>query len=349
MKICVTGSLGLVGLSVCRKFLKSGEEVVGIDNNMRSVFFGEDGRTDINFDELISFKNYGHRDMDVRDLELMDKVFRENNFDVVIHTAAQPSHDRAKDILMLDFQVNALGTLNLLEMTRKYSPKAVFIYTSTNKVYGDNPNKFELVEGETRFDFADKGFVGFDENLSIDNCLHSFFGASKLAADIYVQEYGKYFGMNTAVFRMGCVTGAAHASVKLHGFLSFLIKSLIDNNSYEIIGYKGKQVRDQIHADDVVSAMEEVIKSPVKGEVFNLGGGRVNNASVMELIKIVSDKLKIVPEITYNDESRTGDHICYITDFSKFQRFYSGWEITRDLNSIIDEIIKYEDTKKKNT
>ncbi len=345
MKICVSGSFGLIGLSACRRFLSQGHEVVGIDNNMREIFFGNEGRTDINIEELKKQKKYVHKNVDIRDANEIDKIFQENKFDVIIHTAAQPSHDKAKEIPGIDFEVNAKGTLNLLEATRKHCPEAVFIFTSTNKVYGDNPNKVKLAEKETRYDFEDEKFLGFDEALSVDNCLHSLFGVSKLSADMYVQEYGKYFGLKTAEFRLGCVTGFAHASVKLHGFLSFLIKSLMQNRTYEIIGYKGKQVRDQISAEDVVSAMEEVIKNPVSGEVFNMGGGRENSASVLELIEIISQKLNIKPTITYNDNSRVGDHICYISNYSKFQKKYPKWKINKSLDLIINEIIEYEKAK----
>ena len=345
MKICVTGSLGLVGLSVCQYFLKHGNEVWGIDNNMRQFFFGEEGRTDVN-QGIFNESNYHHEKIDIRYNEEIDRLFKKNKFDVVIHTAAQPSHDKAREIPILDFEVNAAGTLNLLEATRKYCPNAKFIYTSTNKVYGDNPNLVKLVEKKNRYDFADKKFNGFNEKTSTDRCLHSLFGVSKLAADNYVSEYGKTFSIKTIVFRLGCVSGGRHSGVKLHGFLSYLVKSLMNTNSYEIIGYKGKQVRDQIDADDLVLAMVQVIKKPPKcGEVFNLGGGRENNISILEAIHLVSTKLKIKPKITYKSDARLGDHICYISDTRKFKNQYPSWKITKGIEAIVDEIISSERKK----
>lgn len=341
MKICITGSLGLVGLAACRYFLNEGNEVWGIDNNMRQVFFGEEGRTDVNLG-LFNEKKYHHINLDIRDREEINKLFIKNKFEVVIHTAAQPSHDKAREIPLIDFEVNAMGTLNLLEACRKYCPKTIFIYTSTNKVYGDNPNNVNFIETKTRFDFSDKNYFGFDERTSVDQCLHSLFGVSKLAADTYVVEYAKTFGLKTTVFRLGCVTGGRHASVKLHGFLSYLVKSLMNTGAYQIIGYKGKQVRDQIDADDLILAMVEVIKNPKKGEVFNLGGGRENSISVLEAIKIVANKLDIRPKITYVNKARLGDHICYISDTRKFKKFYPDWKIRKSTETIIDEIINYK-------
>lgn len=342
MKICITGSLGLVGLSASKHFLAKGNTVVGVDNDMRKFFFGDEGSTKNNLSELTKSENYYHENIDIRDVNKINELFSEKHFDVIIHCAAQPSHDKAKEIPLIDFEVNAGGTLNLLEATRQYCPEATFIYTSTNKVYGDYPNRIDLKESDKRYDFSDANFKGFDETTPIDNSLHSLFGVSKTVADLYVQEYGKYFNMNTVAFRLGCITGSHHAGVKLHGFLSYLIKSLARNRAYEIIGYKGKQVRDQIHADDLIGAMEEVIAQPVKGEVFNLGGGRQNNASILELIEIIEAKLNIKTNVSYKNEARMGDHICYITDFSKFQRYYPNWSLKRDLDSIVEEIIEHE-------
>jgi CDP-paratose 2-epimerase len=337
MKILITGSQGLVGYTTSQYFLEKKHHVVGIDNNMRAVFFGQAASTSSNLNKLVSNKNYTHCPFDIRDYKNIESIFKKYKFDAIIHTAAQPSHDKAKKIPMLDFEVNAMGTLNLLELTRKYCPQAIFIFTSTNKVYGDNPNKIKLKENKTRYVFADKSFVGFDEKTSIDNCTHSLFGASKLSADIYVQEYGKYFGLKTTCLRLGCITGTTHSSVKLHGFLSYLIKSLKKRRSYQIIGYKGKQVRDQIHAHDLAAAFEEVIKKPVTGEVFNLGGGPKNTISVTESIDLISKKLNIEPKISYLDQNRIGDHICYISDISKFQKKYPKWKLTYTVESIIDE------------
>lgn len=339
MKILITGSLGLVGSTATNYFLKKGHHIFGIDNNMRSVFFGKDGATEFiggGFKKNDSFKHFNE---DIRNYKKIESIFQHEVFDVIIHTAAQPSHEKAREIPLIDFEVNAMGTLNLLELARIYCPNTVFIFTSTNKVYGDNPNKIELVEKKTRYEFANQSFIGFDETTSIEHTTHSLFGASKLSADIYVQEYGKYFGLKTTILRLGCITGKAHKGVKLHGFLSFLIKSLKENQSYEIIGYKGKQVRDQIHANDLVTAFDEVIKRPEKGEVFNLGGGLNNNISVLEAINTVSKKLGIEPKITYDKKNRVGDHICYISDIRKFQRKYPSWKLNYTIEEIINEQI----------
>jgi len=320
MNFLITGSFGLVGLTTSLHFLKKGNVVYGIDNSMRQQLFGSEGKTDVNARFLLGKKNYHHYRLDIRKRESIFSLFKSQNFDVIIHTAAQPSHEKSREIPLVDFNINTVGTLNLLEATRKYSNKAVFIFTCSNKVYGDNPNKMELVEKNSRFDFADQNFMGFDESTSVDNCLHSLFGASKLAADIYVQEYGKNYGLKTTVLRLGCVTGSYHSGLKLHGFLSFLIKSLVQKKRYEVIGYRGKQVRDQIHALDLTSAFEAIIKAPSVGLVYNLGGGRGNSASVLELIEILSEELKIKPQINYVSKARLGDHICYITDNTKFKK-----------------------------
>jgi CDP-paratose 2-epimerase len=341
MKVLITGSNGLIGSSAANFFLKKGATVFGIDNNMRQVFFGKEASTDSQEKILEKNKNYHHFQIDIRETEVIKDIFKQNKFDLIIHTAAQPSHDKAKEIPILDFEINALSTLNLLEFTRQFQREAVFIFTSTNKVYGDMPNKIPMKEGKLRYSYAD-GREGVDENLSIDQNTHSLFGVSKLSADMYVQEYGRYFNLKTTALRLGCVTGSAHASTKLHGFLSFFIKSLIHDGKYQIIGYKGKQVRDQIHADDVVGAMYEIYKNPNHGEVFNLGGGKENNASILELLKILEDKLEKKFEISYENEARVGDHICYITDLNKFQKFYPNWKLNKSLNEIIDEIINFE-------
>ncbi len=342
MNICITGSAGLIGSVAARRLLKKGHRVVGIDNNMRQVLFGPEGDTSEQIKSLSRLPNYTHKHVDIRDKKLLTKIFKNTKFDAVIHAAGQPSHDKAKEIPMLDFEINALGALNILEATRAYCPQAVFIFTSTNKVYGDNPNKISLKETKTSLVPSNKHFSGFNESTQIDNTIHSFMGASKLAADIYVQEYGKNLGLKTTSLRLGCVTGGVHAGVKSHGFLSFLIKSLIHKGSYEIIGFKGKQVRDQIHAEDVAFAFEEIIKNPFCGEVFNLGGGKKNSASILELINLVSLKLKLKPKITINKNPRTGDHIYYVTDYTKFKKFYPKWHITKNMNQIIEEIISHE-------
>jgi len=338
MRVLITGSNGLIGSSVASFFLKKKDEVFGVDNNMRQFYFGKEATTIFQQKILEKNKNYHHFQSDIRDKEKIKEIFERYKFDLIVHTAAQPSHDKAKDIPILDFEVNAAATMNLLELTRLFQNQAVFVFTSTNKVYGDRPNQIPIKENKWRYSYVDQ-IKGVDENLPIDQSTHSLFGASKLAADIYVQEYGRYFGLKTTVLRLGCVTGSIHASTKLHGFLSFLIKSLIHEGKYEIIGYKGKQVRDQIHASDVATAIYEIYKNPNCGEVFNLGGGPKNNASILELIKIIEEKLQIKAKITYQKQARVGDHICYITNLSKFERFYPKWKINKTLDEIIDEII----------
>lgn len=341
MTILITGSSGLIGSAAAHYFLKQNHSVIGLDNNMRKKLFGLKGDTSFQCQELQKSDSYTHYHFDIRKWEQISSVFIKHDIDVVVHAAAQPSHDKSQQIPILDFEINAAGTLNLLEATRKYQPNATFIFTSTNKVYGDNPNKIPLEEKGDKYIYADRR-LGIDESCSIDQNMHSLFGVSKIAADIYVQEYGRYFGLKTSCLRLGCVTGSTHAGVKLHGFLSFLIKSLIHNNQYEIIGYKGKQVRDQIHAYDVVTAINEIITNPNQGEVFNLGGGHENAASIKELIKIISKKINKKPIIKYNKNNRRGDHIVYITDFSKFSKHYPNWKLSKNLNNIIDEIIKFE-------
>lgn len=346
MKICITGSTGLIGSAAARYFLARNHTVVGIDNNMRSRFFGRAASTSGEKKSLTAFPRYTHRAIDIRNTKAINTLFRQEKFDVVLHCAAQPSHDKATEIPQLDFQINAGGTLTLLEATRRFCPQAVFIFTSTNKVYGDGPNRLPLKELAKRYSFRQPRFKGIDETMPIDHSLHSLFGVSKTAADLYVQEYGRNFGLKTTCLRLGCVTGAHHHSAKLHGFLSYLIKSLVHTGRYEIIGYKGKQVRDQIDAVDVARAMHEIIKRPGRGAVFNLGGGAANSASIVELIERVSGKLAIKPKISYTPTARTGDHICYITDLSAFQKTYPRWKITRSLEEIIDEIISYEQNQK---
>jgi CDP-paratose 2-epimerase len=341
MKILVTGSCGLIGSSVSKYFLNKKNKVYGIDNNTRQKLFGKDASIIQNRQELIKNRNYTHFSVDIRDRKSLQSIFKNNDFGLIVHCAGQPSHDKAKEIPILDFEINALGTLNLLELTRQYQKNAVFVFTSTNKVYGDNPNKLRLIEKPTRYFYKDR-IKGIDESMSIDNNTHSLMGASKLGADIYVQEYGKYFGLKTTTLRLGCVTGSNHTGVKLHGFLSYLIKSIIHSNKYEILGYKGKQVRDQIDAVDVARAIYRIYKKPNYGEVFNLGGGIKNSASILEIIELVSKKLKVVPEISYDDNARLGDHICYVSDCSKFQVRYPGWKVTMNLEQIIDKMIKYE-------
>ena len=341
MKVLVTGSSGLIGSSVVNFFLKKKATVIGIDNNMRQKFFGKEASTLEQEKVLEKNKGYQHFQYDIRNTKKIKEIFLKNKFDLIVHTAAQPSHDKAKEIPFIDFEVNAGATLGLLELTRQFQKNAVFVFTSTNKVYGDKPNQIPIKEEQNRYVYAD-GRKGIDETMSVDQNTHSLFGVSKLAADMYVQEYGKYFNLKTTALRLGCVTGSVHASTKLHGFLSFLIKSLMHDGKYQIIGYKGKQVRDQIHAGDVAAAIYEIYQKPNYGAVFNLGGGTKNNASILELIEILEKKLKIKAKIEYQKEARVGDHICYITDSAKFEKFYPHWQISKNLNEIIDEIISFE-------
>ncbi len=347
MKVCVTGSSGLVGSEAVMYYDNAGASVVGIDNNMRCDFFGPEGDTTWMRDILTKkCRQFTHHNLDIRNRHTLFKLFEREHPDVIIHCAAQPSHDLAKDRPLDDFEVNALGTINLLEATRHLAPEAVFVFASTNKVYGDAPNEVEVVELPTRWDYArDKDYNGIKESCRIDNCLHSLFGASKAAADIVCQEYGKYFGMNVGIFRAGCMTGQAHSGVALHGFLSYLVKTAVRNETYTVIGYKGKQVRDQIHSFDVVRAFDAYVNNPRPGEVYNLGGGRDNSASVLECISMIQDRTGNKINTTYDEVPRVGDHICYISDLSKMKSHFPEWKLTRSLESIIDEIIDSERSK----
>lgn len=343
MKILVTGSAGLIGGEVVEYFGSLGHSIVGLDNNMRREFFGEAGDTLWNLNRVAhNVKDYKHHQSDIRDYPAIKWIFEQDGpFDAVIHCAAQPSHDKSRDIPIVDFEVNALGTLVLLEATRLQSPEAVFIFMSTNKVYGDAPNEKLLVELPTRFDYAkSEDQSGIDETCRIDQSTHSIFGASKVAADVLVQEYGKYYGLKTTIFRGGCLTGPGHSGVELHGFLSYLVKTAIQGNTYNVYGYKGKQVRDSIHSYDVVRAMEEVISNPRNGEVYNLGGGRENSISILEAITKIEFLLDKKIKWEYIDKNRVGDHICYYSDLFKFKTKYPNWKITKSINQTLLEIIK---------
>jgi CDP-paratose 2-epimerase len=339
--ILITGSSGLIGSEAVEHFDRAGNQVVGIDNNMRREFFGAAGDTLWNLNRLKSVaRNFNHYNVDIRDRAALDELFRSRRFDLIVHCAAQPSHDKARDIPILDFEVNALGTLNLLEATRQHSPEAVFLFMSTNKVYGDSPNEVPLKELETRWEYERaEDFHGISENCRIDRTLHSLFGASKAAADLVAQEYGRYFKMNVGIFRGGCLTGPSHSGVELHGFLSYLVKCVVTGTPYKVFGYKGKQVRDNIHSHDVVRAMEEFAMNPRPGEVYNMGGGRENSVSMLEAIdkteKLTGKKLNW----TYVAENRKGDHICYISDLRKFQAHYPGWRLTKSLDTTLEEIV----------
>src|ERR1700751_2451004 len=317
--ILVTGSSGLIGSEAVEHFDRQGHRVVGVDNNMRQVFFGAQGDTTWNLNRLQrSTKNFHHASLDIRDRGALEELFKANRFELIVHCAAQPSHDKARDIPILDFEVNALGTLNLLEATRQHCPDAVFVLMSTNKVYGDAPNEIPMKELETRYDYARaEDYPGIDETCRIDRTLHSVFGASKAAADLVAQEYGRYFNMKVGVFRGGCLTGPSHSGVELHGFLSYLVKVTLSGGRYSVYGYKGKQVRDNIHSYDVARAIEEFAANPRPGEVYNLGGGRGNSVSMLEAIAKIEELTGRKMDWKYVEEARKGDHICYISDLRK--------------------------------
>lgn len=343
-KVLVTGSAGLIGSESVKFFADKGFDIVGIDNNMRQYFFGKDASTDWNRKRLQKdHKRYEHYNIDIRDQKKIENLFKKHKFDLIIHTAAQPSHDWAAKEPITDFTVNANGTLVLLENFRKYSPGAVFIFTSTNKVYGDLPNSLPLVEKATRYELpkGHKYHKGIDETMSIDDCKHSVFGASKVAADIMVQEYGKYFGLSTAVFRGGCLTGPAHSGTELHGFLAYLIKCIATGKKYRIFGYKGKQVRDNIHSSDLVNAFYHFYLNPRQGEVYNMGGARQSNISMLEAIDKIEKVLGKKAVYEYVDENRIGDHIWYVSDVSKFKSHYPNWDFKYDIDMIIKEICEY--------
>ncbi len=340
MKFLVTGSSGLVGSEAVAHFETRGHDVVGIDNNMRAVFFGPKGDTSWNTERMkLAHSRFRHVDIDIRDREAVMELFESERFDVIIHTAAQPSHDRAAAIPLLDFEVNALGTMNLLEANRQHSAEAPFVHMSTNKVYGDAPNEIELTELETRWDYADPTYAdGIPETFRIDRSKHSLFGASKVAADVMVQEYGRYFGMPTVCLRGGCLTGPSHSGVELHGFLSYLVKCNLEEAPYTVFGYKAKQVRDNIHAHDIACFVERFIEAPRTGAVYNLGGGKQNAISMLEAFALSEQVTGKAMRWTYDEKNREGDHICYYSDLSLMKADYPGWEITIDLKTIVEEI-----------
>ncbi len=340
----VTGSAGLIGAEAVRCLSRKGFRVVGIDNDMRRRFFGDDASTDpVRRDLQATLANYEHHAIDVRDQIAIENLFERHGSDIelIIHTAAQPSHDWAASAPHVDFTVNATGTLNLLEATRKHCPKASFVFTSTNKVYGDTPNRLPLVELESRWEIEDNHPFfehGIDESMSVDQTKHSLFGVSKLAADSMVQEYGRYFGMNTVCFRGGCLTGPGHCGAQLHGFLSYLVKCAITGHPYTVYGYKGKQVRDNIHANDLVNMFWHYHLNPRPGEVYNAGGGRQSNCSVWEAIAACEERTGNSMDITLSDKNRIGDHIWYVSDTRKFQAHYPKWSYHYDFRSIMDEM-----------
>jgi CDP-paratose 2-epimerase len=338
----ITGSAGLIGSESAKFFANKGYHIVGVDNDMRSYFFGKDASTSWNVEKLEAElgDQYEHHPMDIRDEKSIKQLFEQHNFDIIIHTAAQPSHDWAAKEPMTDFTVNAVGTLVMLEALRQYAPGATFIFTSTNKVYGDTPNYLPLIETETRFEVDESHpyHKGIDENMSLDQTMHSVFGASKVAADVMVQEYGRYFNLNTVVFRGGCLTGPAHSAAELHGFLGYLVKCIVEGKPYTIFGYKGKQVRDNIHAHDLVNMFWHFHQFPRQGEVYNAGGGRQSNTSMREAIHKIEAITGKKANVTYKDENRAGDHIWYISDLSKFKSHYPNWDITYDLDTILQEM-----------
>lgn len=344
MKVLVTGSSGLIGSEAVAYYDQQGHHVFGVDNNMRATFFGTAGDTAWNRQRLEqSTTRFEHHSIDIRDRDALFELFRAQRFDLIIHCAAQPSHDKACQIPILDFEVNALGTVNLLEATRQFCPDAVFIHMSTNKVYGDAPNELTRVELEQRYDYADaQDYHGIAETCRIDRTLHSLFGASKTAADVVAQEYGRYFGMNVGVFRGGCLTGPSHSGVELHGFLSYLVKVALTGGTYKVFGYHGKQVRDNIHSYDVIQAFEAFRQAPRPGEVYNLGGGRSNSVSVLEAFDWVEQISGRKVNWVYVDQNRIGDHICYISDLRKLHEHFPNWRITRSLADIFEEMVAAE-------
>jgi CDP-paratose 2-epimerase len=339
----ITGSAGLIGSEAVRFFGNLGMKVVGIDNDMRQFFFGPEASTEWNRKCLQSeLPDYDHRDVDIRDYASIKQIFEEfgQNISLIIHTAAQPSHDWAASDPFSDFSVNANGTLNLLQATRDYCPEAVFIFTSTNKVYGDLPNALPLIEQEQRWeiDESHRYFPGIAEDMSIDQSKHSLFGVSKVAADVLVQEYGRYFGMRTVCFRGGCLTGPNHSGTKLHGFLAYLMKCTVTGQPYQVFGYKGKQVRDNIHSADLIAAFYEFYQDPEVAAVYNIGGGRESNCSMLEAIHLCQEIADRELQYSYAEDNRIGDHIWYISDLSKFKQRYPDWSIQYNVRDILRDI-----------
>jgi CDP-paratose 2-epimerase len=339
----VTGSSGLIGSESVSYLCSNGYEVIGIDNNLREFFFGKEASTHWNTARLSKLysNNFKALNIDIRDYNNLEAVFKDIPFDLIIHAAAQPSHDWAAKDPQTDFSVNANGTLNLLELTKNYRPKATFIFTSTNKVYGDNPNKLPLVELNTRYEIKpdNQYWNGIHEEMSIDHTTHSLFGVSKTSADLLTQEYSRYFGLKTAVFRGGCLTGPMHSSAELHGFLAYLVKCIVNETPYTIFGYKGKQVRDNIHSKDLIQMFIEFHNNPTNNAVYNAGGGRNNSVSILEAIEKISIVAKKTPIINVNEENRIGDHQWYVTNNGKFQKDYPNWKISYSLENLIEEMV----------
>jgi CDP-paratose 2-epimerase len=344
MRVLVTGSSGLIGSEAVSWYDQNGHEVHGVDNNMRREFFGPLGDTGWQLQQLRgSTRNFTHHEVDIRDRRAVDGLFGKHRFDAIIHCAAQPSHDKAREIPLVDFDVNAVGTINLLEAYRQHCPEARFCHMSTNKVYGDAPNELPLKELETRWEYADaKDWHGISEEMRVDRCTHSLFGASKLAGDVVAQEYGRYFNLPVGIFRGGCLTGPRHSGVELHGFLSYMAKVAVTGGKYTIFGYKGKQVRDQIHSLDVIRAFNAFIERPRNGEVYNLGGGRDNAASLLECIGMMEQITGKKFNSVYSEQNRIGDHICYISDLRKLREHFPGWDISVSLPEIVEQIVRGE-------
>jgi CDP-paratose 2-epimerase len=342
MKVFITGSSGLIGSELVTFFDSRATRVIGVDNNMRADFFGPEGDTTWNLQRLRqSTHRFVHHQLDIRDRKGLSDLFkREGPFNLIVHCAAQPSHDLAASRPFDDFDVNATGTFNVLEMTRQHCPEAVVVFMSTNKVYGDAPNELPLKELDRRWDYArPEDYQGVTEAMRIDRSKHSIFGASKVAADVVTQEYGRYFGMKTHCLRGGCLTGPNHSGVELHGFLSYLVKTQLSGKTYRIYGYKGKQVRDNIHSFDVARAIEEIYANPRSGEVYNMGGGRANSCSILEAFDIVEELTGKKMQYEYLDQPRAGDHICYISDLASFQKHYPKWSVTKSLDEVFRDMI----------
>ena len=342
-KLLITGSSGLIGSEVCLYFANElGFEIHGVDNNQRAVFFGPQGDTRWNQQRLTSaLPGFIHHEIDIRNREGVIDLIAEVRPDAIVHAAAQPSHDRAASIPFDDFDTNAVGTLNILEAVRRACPESPFVHMSTNKVYGDRPNTIVLKELETRWDYADPTYEhGIAEDFSIDQSKHSLFGASKVAADIMVQDYGRYFGMPTCCLRGGCLTGPNHSGVELHGFLSYLVKCNLEGREYRVFGYKGKQVRDNIHSLDVARFIASFLAAPRVAEVYNLGGGKANSCSILEAFQITGSFTGKEQVYAYVDENRLGDHICYYSDLRKMKAHYPGWDITQTLEETIKQIVE---------
>lgn len=340
----VTGSAGLVGSEAVKFYSAKGYKVIGVDNNMRQYFFGEEASTKWNAIKLVNqCSSYEHHDIDIRNNAVLEPLFKRFTFDLIIHAAAQPSHDWAAKEPITDFSINANGTLNLLENFRRHSSEGVFVFTSTNKVYGDAPNNLPLVECDTRYEVDKKhrfSKAGIDESMSIDQCKHSLFGASKAAADLLVQEYGRYFQLKTVCFRAGCITGSHHSGAELHGFLAYLTKCILSGAPYTIFGYKGKQVRDNIHACDLVNAFDHFYRNPGIGKVYNIGGSRYSNISMMEAIQKIEQLTGKKARTEYTERARIGDHIWYVSDVSRFKRDYPSWNFAYDIDAVLEEIME---------